>query len=86
MEQINKLIEIESKKLSLLEELKTRIEYDTKDYDLIQPIKNKKHFMLFEIKTGNNLLYGTPKEVKAYLNLRAIENDRVMNTTLLKTL
>ena len=84
VEKINKLIGLTKKKLDLLTELKRSESSVGKPYHLVNPDIDRHHFILVRVIDSENLVYGTPKRIKSYLNIRGISNDKVIDITLLK--
>nr|WP_317632323.1 hypothetical protein [uncultured Flavobacterium sp.] len=69
-----KVIELTSKKLSLLQELEQTILFENENilFDLVQLPYN---YMLFD-KQGKELYYGSLTEIKKWLNLRKYDFEK----------
>ena len=83
MKKIEHLRDILKKQDSLLVEFQRRQEYDTKKYHLVQPDKAIKHFLLVRIRDNEKVIFGTPKRIKSYLNVRNITAEDVMDINIL---
>jgi hypothetical protein len=83
MKKIEHLRDILKKQDSLLVEFQRRQEYDTKQYHLVQPDEAIKHFLLVRIRDNEKVIFGTPKRIKSYLNVRNISAEDVMDINIL---
>lgn len=89
MEKIDTLIELQQKKLVLLNELKESIAFEASDYSVQKIPKMHPHeqqkFILFN-KEQKELKFGSAGTIAGYLMMRKIPKEKVYNFNLITTI
>lgn len=88
MKAIDNVIELQQRKLALLEELKQSMLFDDSDYSIqdvpkMHPSEQQK-FILFD-KEGKELKFGSSGQIAGYLMMRKIPKEKVYNFNLITT-
>lgn len=84
MKDLDKLIELEEKKVGLLKKLKESLEYEDCKYHVVQPESTRQFFMLFEIATQQEVRAGNAQYIRTWLERRSIPNEQVYGYELIK--
>jgi hypothetical protein len=83
MDNLDQLIDLSEKKTDLLKEYKESLAYEQCTHDVRKDPGRVGRFMLFDIKTSQEVTYGSSHEVTRWLTRRGVKPEQTYNYKLL---